>query len=186
MQEVILNKKLAFTGSVVLPNKDIFPREIITGLVLESVYITNERRNNNILDTRYQDYKLEHSNVKSFLNTYFIDYLKALKGIDVIQMESWGNYLMPNESTQIRNNFLYKDLNYVPYCQMIYGAFIKDTIDIVLEINPYDRKVFKLKNNDYIIFDTDINYFIGKNNSNNTAVLFTTTFSKFNEINNFI
>ena len=186
MKEVILNKKLAFTGNVVLPNKDIFPRELITGLILDSVFITNERRNNNTLDTRYQDYKLEHSNVKTLLNTYFIDYLSALKNIKVIQMESWGNYLMPNESTQIRNNFYYKDLNYVPCCQAIYGTFIKDTIDIVLEINPYNRKVFKLKNNDYIIFDSDINYFIGKNNSNNPALLFTTTFAEPSQIGNFI
>lgn len=178
MKDNVLEKNIAYTGKVVFPNKDIFPRELITALVLDSVYITNKRRNNNSLDSRYEDYLVGHSVEKSALNTYFIDYLNALKKYDAVQIESWGNYLMPNERTQTRNNFQYRDTEYLSSCQVIYGCHIEDTIDVVLEINDYNKKIFKLKNNDYIIFNSNINYSIGKNNSNKPAILFTTLFAE--------
>jgi|15BtaG_2_1085339.scaffolds.fasta_scaffold20290_2 hypothetical protein len=182
MKEIILKKIKAYIGTVTFPNKQKFPREIITNLVLDSVFRTNQRRNNNPTDSRYEDYLVGNAQEKTALNTYFIDYLSAIKQYHVIQTESWGNYLMPNERTQTRNNFQYKDLKHIPSCQVIYGAFIKDTIDVVLEINPSRKEVFKLKNNDYIIFESDINYHLGKNNSNKPAILFTTAYAEPQEI----
>tara|TARA_R100001086_G_scaffold46483_1_gene20526 strand:+ start:581 stop:1141 length:561 start_codon:yes stop_codon:yes gene_type:complete len=186
MKEIILKKKLAYTGTVTFPNKQKFPREIITNLVLDSVFRTNKRRNNSPTDSRYEDYLVGHSIEKTALNTYFIDYLGALKDYDVVQTESWGNYLMPNERTQTRNNFQYRDLEHIPSCQVIYGAFIEDTIDVVLELSPYRKQIFKLKNNDYVIFDADINYHLGKNNSNKPAILLTTAYAEPEEIGMFL
>jgi hypothetical protein len=54
MKDNVLEKNIAYTGTVVFPNKDIFPRQLITALVLDSVYITNKRRNNNPSDSRYE------------------------------------------------------------------------------------------------------------------------------------
>jgi hypothetical protein len=103
-----------------------------------------------------------------------------------VPSETWGNYLMPNERTQTRNNFQYKDLTEVPSCQAIYGASIENSIDVVLEITPYKKHIFKLKNNDYVIFDADINYHIGKNNSHKPAVLLTTLFAEANDVGQFL
>tara|TARA_R100000781_G_C4067012_1_gene123149 strand:- start:518 stop:1078 length:561 start_codon:yes stop_codon:yes gene_type:complete len=182
MKETVLEKKTAYTGTVTFPNKQKFPREIITNLVLDSVFRTNKRRNNNPTDSRYEDYLLGHALAKTALNTYFIDYLAALYDYKVVQTESWGNYLMPNERTQTRNNFQYKDLEHIPCSQVIYGSFIEDTIDVVLELSTHKKQIFKLKNNDYIIFGADVNYNLGKNNSNKPAILFTTLFAEPNEI----
>ena len=93
---------------------------------------------------------------------------------------------MPNERTQTRNNFQYKDLNEIPSCQAIYGASIENSIDVVLEITPYKKHIFKLKNNDYVIFNADINYHIGKNNSHKPAVLLTTLFAEANDVGQFL
>ncbi len=186
MKEKVLEKKIAYTGEVTFPNKDRFPREVIAGSVLESFYLTNKRRNNNPTDSRYEDYSVRHSIEKTALNTYFIDYLVALYKYNAVPTESWGNYLMPNERTQTRNNFQYKDLSYIPSCQAIYGASIENSIDVVLEITPYKKHIFKLKNNDYVIFDADINYHIGKNNSHKPAILLTTLFAESNDIGQFL
>lgn len=186
MKETVLEKRIAYTGTVTFPNKDRFPREFIAGLILDSVFITDQRRNNNFKDSRYEDYWVGHSVEKTALNTYFIDYLVALHKINVVPSETWGNYLMPNERTQTRNNFQYKDLNEIPSCQAIYGASIENSIDVVLEITPYKKHIFKLKNNDYIIFDADINYHIGKNNSHKPAVLLTTLFAEANDVGQFL
>ena len=117
------------------------------------------------MDSRHEDYSAGHAVEKTALNTYFMDYLSALHEINMVPSETWGNYLMPNERTQTRNNFQYRDLKYIPSCQAIYAASIENSIDVVLEITPYKKHIFKLKNNDYVIFDADVNYYIGKNNS---------------------
>jgi|TARA_R110000803_G_C11969395_1_gene319554 hypothetical protein len=186
MKDTVLEKKIAYTGEVIFPNKNRFPREFIAGSVLESVYLTNKRRNNNPTDSRYEDYSISHSIEKTALNTYFIDYLAASYEYHVTPIETWGNYLMPNERTQTRNNFQYKDLDFIPSCQMIYGALIENSIDVVLEISPYKKNIFKLKHNDYVIFNADINYHIGKNNSHKPAVLLTTLYAEANNIGQFL
>jgi len=186
MKDNVLEKNIAYTGTVIFPNKDRFPREIISASILDSVFLTNERRKNDPLDSRYEDYKIGNSLEKTALNTYFIDYLNALKNYDVVPIESWGNYLMPNERTLTRNNFQYKDTEYVSSCQVIYGTHIENTIYVVLEIDSYNRKIFKLKNNDYVIFNSNINYHLGKNNSNKPAILFTTLFTEPKEVGMFL
>ena len=69
---------------------------------------------------------------------------------------------------------------------MIYGALIENSIDVVLEISPYKKNIFKLKHNDYVIFNADINYHIGKNNSHKPAVLLTTLYAEANDIGQFL
>ena len=181
MKEIILEKKTAYTGTVTFPNKTKFPREIITRLITDSVFLyepKHVRRNNNPTDSRYEDYLVGNALEKTALNNYFIDYLMALHNYNVVQTESWGNFLIPKERTQTRNNFEYKDIKHVPCCQVVYGSFIEDTIDVVLELNPHKKEIFKLKNNNYIIFGSNINYYLGKNNSNKPAILFTTLFAE--------
>ena len=57
---------------------------------------------------------------------------------------------------------------------MIYGAHLKNNIDVVF---PDLRHAYTLKNNSFVLFDPDINYYIGKNTSNRPAIIFTTTFA---------
>ena len=43
----------------------------MAGLVLDSVFITDQRRNSDPMDSRHEDYSAGHAVEKTALNTYF-------------------------------------------------------------------------------------------------------------------
>ena len=178
-KEEVVKDKTILTGTVNFPAPRPFPNDLIAALVLDGVYITDYRKNTDPWDIRYQDYLLGFSKERTGLNVYFIDYLKVLKKLHVAPLDSWGNHLMPNERTHTRNNILHNNDKVKPCLTMIYGAHIKDNIDVVF---PDLRHTSTLKNNSFVIFDPDINYYIGENTSNKPAIIFTTTFADSREL----
>lgn len=180
-KEHIIKDKTILTGTVNFPAPNPFPRDLIAALVLDGVYITDDRKNIDPWDIRYEDYLLGLSKERTALNVYFVEYLHVLKKLNVAPLDSWGNYLMPNERTHTRNNILYNNHKVKPCLTMIYGAHIKDNIDVVF---PDLRHTLTLKNNSFVVFDPDINYYVGKNTSNKPSIIFTTTFADSRALQN--
>jgi|TARA_R110002012_G_scaffold168676_3_gene332231 hypothetical protein len=173
-KEHIIKDKTILTGTVNFPAPNPFPRDLIAALVLDGVYITDDRKNTDPLDIRHEDYLLQTSKERTALHVYFVEYLQVLKKLFIAPLDSWGNFLMPNEKTNTRNNILYNNHKIKPCLTMIYGAHLKNNIDVVF---PDLRHAYTLKNNSFVLFDPDINYYIGKNTSNRPAIIFTTTFA---------
>jgi len=182
MKQTILSQIDVYEGEVKMPKFFEINRAELKADILES-YINQNVKSNNHLDFASMDYNLPFSRSLDMLKTYIVEHIKLHYGFNFIQLESFGNILNTNEQSFSRTMTNPIDLLHSPDYTTIYGVDVQpDSSSLVIEYNDNRRvnnkKLFKIKNNCYIIFPSILRSFITANTSSKQNIFLTMNFER--------
>jgi hypothetical protein len=91
----------------------------------------------------------------------------------------FGTLLFPNEMSKVRNHIIYPKVHESPQYTFVYGVDVKDcflTINYFNQHNNYSGITLPLKNNHFIMFNSDLNYCFEKNKTEDVNTIHTTLY----------
>ena len=182
MHKKVLSEIDLYYGEVKMPKGFEIDRYFIKADAIQSSLLLKKRVSDNIYDHAYNDYQILDTTYMSPLVTYIKDFFNLRFNKSLVLEKYWSNIYNTNESSRSRNTVNMLNMKESPDYVFVYGVDVSDKNAMVnIEYNDNRRKGRSwhapIKDNHFVMFPSNLKYFISKNNSTNSNTFLTLTFT---------
>lgn len=181
MKKQILSEIDVYYGTVDMPKHYEINREELKASLLSSV-LKDKFFKNDIVIQNSNDFEMLNGKAFTMFNTYIIEYFLLRHKRSIFNSFNFGSIFEENESSITKNLINKYKISESPDYTCIYGIDVKNgSQQLIIE---YSNKrlveqflTVELRDNEYVIFPSTLNYFFTKNNSNKINSYMTTTYN---------
>jgi len=180
MKSITLREDNIYIGECKFPKNCSIDRTQIKFNIFESYLLKN------LINEQHKDYKIKWCQGIESSEKYIEDHWRiqqkdgevSIKG-HLDKKDNFGKLLFPNEMSKMRNHIIYPEVHKSPQLVYLYGVDVKDcfvTINYYNKFNHLCGITLPLKNNHYILFNSDLNYYFEKNKTEDINTVLTTLY----------
>jgi len=182
MKETILKQSSIIKAELHTPKDYEIDRAFLKSHIYDSILIRDNRKTQDKTSFFYNDYKFTYTAELDRLINLVRERFAVFKKQQLMLMDFWANNFYPNQGSEFSmNRQVFPHVEETPNYVMVYALnkeeescnLVFDYINIRGETNTY---YIKLKNNEYVIFPSDLKYRFEKNKAEEPANFITVTF----------
>jgi len=182
MHRKILSQVDLYYGDVKMPKNFEIDRTKIKEQIIYSSFISDNRKNNDKNDKRYNDFIIDDTTILYPLHVYFSDFINLKFDLKLILQDSWGNIVYPGQQTNNRNTLNPLSLDLSSDYTLIYGVDVYDKESkLIIEYDSNRRAgrswTIPIFDNSFVMFPSTCRYHISQNMSKNLNTFLGFTFN---------
>lgn len=181
MDKKVLSEIDIYLGTVDMPKYFEINRDELKSSLLSSV-VKDKSFKNSIVINNPNDFEMLNGKAFTMFNTYIIENFNLKHDVRLINQFNFGSVFEEKENSITKNLINKYRLDNSPDYTCIYGIDVeKNSQQLILEYS--DKRLvqqflkLELKNNEYVIFPSTLNYFFNKNTSDKINTYLTTAYS---------
>lgn len=180
MNKKVLSEIDIYLGTVDMPKYFEINRDELKSSLLSSV-VKDKSFKNSIVINNPNDFEMLNGKAFTMFNTYIIENFHLKHDVQLVNQFNFGSIFEEKENSITKNLIDKYRLDNSPDYTCIYGIDVeKNSQQLILEYS--DKRLvqqflkLELKNNEYVIFPSTLNYFFNKNTSNKINTYLTTAY----------